>query len=285
MPTPSQPTARRRFTGYEFESNKEHRRDPMTIHFSCTQCGKCCHNLRLPLSLAEASTWLRRGGAIELFCEAIPWPVEPPDTDAQAMHKRRLSFPVMCGALPIRVVVTVVAAFDGACPNLQSNGLCGAYEERPRVCRIYPAEVNPFIPLTPVSKACPPEAWAVDKPVFFADARVTDAATVDVINASRAAALQDAPLKELLCARLGVSRVALANEGFVIYAFERDVMIEALERLERDDRHALPASEWQFVSNRRATVDALLSIEAGYDVPSSLTDTQVRYMEFFPSDL
>jgi Fe-S-cluster containining protein len=257
----------------------------MTIHFSCTQCGKCCHNLRLPLSLAEASAWLQRGGDIELFCEAIPWPDEPPESDAQAMHKRRLSFPVACGALPIRVVVTVVAAFDGACPNLQSDGRCGAYEQRPRVCRIYPAEVNPFIPLTPVSKACPPEAWAADKPVFFADGRVTDAETIEVIQASRSAAAQDAPLKERLCAYLGVSHAALANEGFVIYAFERDVMLKALERLDGNDMSALPASQWQFVSNRRATVDALSSIEAHYAVSSSLTQAHERYMEFFPTDL
>ncbi|APR35044.1 YkgJ family cysteine cluster protein [Paraburkholderia sp. SOS3] len=263
----------------------------MTIHFGCTQCGKCCHNLKLPLSLAEAATWLRRGGDIELFCEAIPWPVEPPDTDAQAMHKRRLSFPVLCGALPIRVVVTVVASFDGACPHLQSDGRCGAYELRPRVCRIYPAEVNPFIPLTPASKACPPEAWSADKPVFLAQERLVDADTLEVINASRLAAAHDAPLKQHLCAYLGVSSAALANEGFVIYAFARDVMLEALERVERlerlggGDAHALPASEWQFVSNRRATVDALASIEAHHAVASSLTEGHVRYMEFFASDL
>jgi Fe-S-cluster containining protein len=263
----------------------------MTIHFSCTQCGKCCHNLRLPLSLAEAATWLRRGGDIELFCEAIPWPGEPPETDTQAMHKRKLSFPTMCGTLPIRVVVTVVAAFDGACPHLQSDGRCGAYEQRPRVCRIYPAEVNPFIPLTPVSKACPPEAWGTDKPVFFADGHIADAQTIEVINASRFAAAHDAPFKQHLCAHLGVSRVALANEGFVIYAFARDVMLEALEalealeRLESDNEHALPVSEWAFVSNRRATVDALSSIEAHYALSSSPMEAHVRYMEFFPSDL
>jgi len=260
----------------------------MTIHFSCTQCGKCCHNLRLPLSLAEAAAWLRRGGDIALFCEAIPWPVEPPDTDAQAMHKRRLSFPVMSGTLPIRVVITVVATFDGACPNLQSDGRCGAYEERPRVCRIYPAEVNPFIPLTPVSKACPPEAWDEAKPVFFTDGRIVDVETTEVIHASRSAAARDALVKQYLCAWLGVSRAALANEGYVVYAFARGVMLEALERvegIERNDMPALPASEWQFVSNRRATVDALSSIEARYAVPSSLTETHVRYMEFFATDL
>jgi Fe-S-cluster containining protein len=257
----------------------------MTIHFSCTQCGKCCHNLRLPLSLAEASAWLRRGGDIELFCEGIPWPVEPPGNDAQAMHKRKLSFPVVSGALPIRVVITVVAAFDGACPNLQPDGQCGIYEARPRVCRIYPAEVNPFILLTPESKACPPEAWSADKPVFFAEGRWAEAETVDTINASRSAAAHDAPLKRHLCAHLGVSTVALANEGFIIYTFARDVLLQALEHVESDDTHALPVPEWQFVSNRRATVDVLSSIEANCALSSSLAQTHVRYMEFFPSDL
>ena len=260
----------------------------MTIHFSCTQCGKCCHDLRLPLSLAEAAAWLRRGGDIALFCEAIPWPVEPPDSDGQAMHKRRLSFPVMCGELPVRVIVTVVATFDGACPNLQADGRCGIYEQRPRVCRIYPAEVNPFIPLTPASKACPPEAWDADKPVYLTEGRIVDTETAEVIHASRAAAAQDAPLKQFLCAHLGVSRAAIANEGFMIYAFERDVMLEALEHLEgleRSETRPLPASEWQFVSNRRATIDVLSSIEANCVAPSSLTEANVRYMEFFPSDL
>jgi hypothetical protein len=121
--------------------------------------------------------------------------------------------------------------------------------------------------------------------VFFAQERLADADTLEVINASRSAAAHDAPLKQHLCAYLGVSSAALANEGFVIYAFARDAMLEALERLERDDAHALPASEWQFVSNRRATVDALASIEANHAVPSSLTEEYVRYMEFFASDL
>jgi Fe-S-cluster containining protein len=257
----------------------------MTIHFSCTQCGKCCHDLRLPLSLAEAALWLRRGGDIELFCEAIPWPVEPPDTDALAMHKRRHSFQAMSGALPIRVIITVVAAFDGACPNLQSDGLCGAYDLRPRVCRIYPAEVNPFIALTPASKACPPEAWTTEKPVFFANGRTVDDETSKVIDASRSAAAHDLPFKRHLCAYLGVSRVSLANEGFVIYAFDRSLMLQALESLESSDARALPVPQWQFVSNRRATVDVLSSIEAGYALSSSPMEPHVRYMEFFPSDL
>jgi hypothetical protein len=30
--------------------------------FNCTACGQCCHNLKLPLGIAEAVDWLRRGG-------------------------------------------------------------------------------------------------------------------------------------------------------------------------------------------------------------------------------
>ncbi|WP_338000302.1 hypothetical protein [Burkholderia gladioli] len=44
----------------------------MTVHFSCTMCGRCCHDLRLPLSIDEALAWLARGGEVQLFCDAIP---------------------------------------------------------------------------------------------------------------------------------------------------------------------------------------------------------------------
>ncbi|MFC0399119.1 YkgJ family cysteine cluster protein [Paraburkholderia rhizosphaerae] len=259
----------------------------MTIHFSCTQCGKCCHNLRLPLSLDEAADWIRRGGDIELFCEAIPWPVEPPQSDAQAAHKRRLSFAAMCGAVPIRVIVTVVAAFDGACPHLLHDGRCGAYGQRPRVCRIYPAEVNPFIHLTPASKACPPDAWTTDKPVFFANGQTLDSETSELISQSRAVAAQDAQLKERLCAYLDVHHMALANEGFAIHKRAPDVMLAALERLKHDRKQVAhgAAATWRFVSNRLSTVDTLVSIGADTAEVSSLPNALVSYIAFFPSDV
>jgi len=257
----------------------------MAIHFGCTQCGACCHNLRLPLSLAESADWIRRGGDVQLFIEAIPWPVEPPDTDAQAAHKRRRSFAAMSGALPIRVIVNTVASFDGACPHLLPDARCGAYLERPRVCRIYPAEINPFVELTPAAKACPPEAWGADMPVFATAGKIVDAETHELIVASRAADAQDAPLKERLCSELGIVRTALANEGFLICSFERDTLLSAIERLTSAGDAPPPAIPWQFVSNRRATVDTLLSIEAGCAVPADLAGSSTRYMEFFATDL
>jgi Fe-S-cluster containining protein len=128
----------------------------MDLNFACTMCGNCCHNLRLPLSVNEAIRWLERGGDVQVFCEAMPWPVEPSTDDGQAQHRRIRSFAAESGELAIRVMVTVVAAFDGACPHLQPDMRCGGYEARPNVCRIYPAEINPFIEPMPTHKACPP---------------------------------------------------------------------------------------------------------------------------------
>src|SRR5471030_1717171 len=73
------------------------------LNFSCVSCGKCCHDLRLPLTWQEAIDWLSRDGTVELLCEALPWPEEPEPSNLQAQHKRRRSFPTMSGNLPIRV--------------------------------------------------------------------------------------------------------------------------------------------------------------------------------------
>ena len=48
----------------------------------------------------------------------------------------------MSGSLPTRVVVILTGAYEGPCPNLQPDMRCGIYEQRPLVCRIYPAEIK-----------------------------------------------------------------------------------------------------------------------------------------------
>ncbi len=48
---------------------------------------------------------------------------------------------------------------DGSMSGLARQDRCGIYEERPLVCRIYPAEISPFITLDPADKVCPPEMW------------------------------------------------------------------------------------------------------------------------------
>src|SRR5271166_6878894 len=57
------------------------------IHFECTRCGKCCRDSRLPLTVAEALTWLEDRHDVQVLCEATPWLEEPSLDDAQGQHR------------------------------------------------------------------------------------------------------------------------------------------------------------------------------------------------------
>lgn len=257
------------------------------IRFDCTMCGRCCHGLRLPLSMAEAVGWLRDGHEVQLFCEAIPWPSEPPADNLPAAHKRRRSFEAMSGTLPIRVIVTLMASFDGPCPNLQADQRCGIYDRRPATCRIYPAEVNPFIALDPRAKLCPPEAWTGETPILEDDGRWANADLAATIVCSRDADAYDAALKRELCALLGCATAALSNEGMVIHSPTRARLMSALDAaLSGDGRGSVDTDiSWQLVTNRRQTLDALREIDARHGLPGSLTATGVAYRGYFDSDL
>jgi Fe-S-cluster containining protein len=251
----------------------------MDVHFDCTMCGKCCHGLKLPLSIDEAITWVTRSGEVQILCEAIPWPEEPPADDLQAQRKRRRSFAAASGDLPIRVIVTLAASFDGACPHLGADFRCGNYELRPRVCRIYPAEVNPFVELMPQGKACPPEAWSEDKPLLMKANRLVDAQTQVLIDESRAADVGDVGRKAFLCAELGVDSTSLANEGFAIYSPERGRMLAALQRAVLVGDSDVPLSQWTLVSNRSLSVETLAEIGA-VGVLASVPSEGFSYLGF-----
>ena len=184
------------------------------INFECVMCGGCCRDLRLPVTLSEARKWLERGGQVDVLCEATPWPVEPDSTSAFAAYRRKRTFAASSGTLPIRVAVTVAASFTGACPNLGDDMRCGIYEERPLVCRVYPAEINPFIRLNHEHKLCPPDAWQVSTP-FAIDGVLLDSATRAAIEQSR----RDG--------RITVGRDTVADGA--------DVMIDAEDFLNDDD--------------------------------------------------
>ncbi|PQV49299.1 YkgJ family cysteine cluster protein [Paraburkholderia sp. BL21I4N1] len=254
------------------------------INFECTACGKCCHDLRLPLTLAEATAWLARGGQMELLCEAIPWPVEPEADNEQAAYKKARSAATMSGSLPVRVSVLLVAAFAGACPNLGSDMRCRIYEERPLVCRIYPAEINPFVALAPESKACPPDAW--QHTPLQRHGVLVDETTRELIGESRRTSELEAALRVQLCLALGLNEAALANEGFVIYAPDSDALRAALQQV-----RATPANEtlaaatpWTFVSNRAVTVETLLSVGAAGRLNEPTADAHFRYHGYFPAE-
>ncbi|WP_414440128.1 YkgJ family cysteine cluster protein [Burkholderia sp. 22PA0106] len=241
------------------------------IPFHCTSCGNCCHDLRLPVTPAEARTWLERGGRVDILCEAVPWLAEPEPDNAFGHYKRDRSFAAASGSLPIRVDMTLAASFSGPCPNLDDAMRCTAYEIRPMVCRVYPAEMNPFIPLVPANKGCPPEAWASTQPLI-AGGVIVEASAREAAERSRVEQARAAPAKRAICEALGIGQASVSNEGFLILSPEPARLLDVL--------HALPAdmiepgepneatvdtpssTDWTLVTNRQQTVDALAQVGA-----------------------
>jgi len=213
--------------------------------------------MKIPLSVAEAVKWLNRGHQVQLICEASPWPKDSNDEDPRAEHFKRRSFAVMSGSMHARVVAVLVANIAGACPNLSADMLCGIYDDRPLVCRIYPAEVNPLLALNPEKKLCPPEAWTTDKPPFQCNGNVISAGLVRDIETLRQADALDANLKSRLCVALNVADTGLVHEAVLVYSPAPDELLAALT-LARDgnDVESMPA-QWRFVSDRTETIEDL----------------------------
>jgi Fe-S-cluster containining protein len=228
----------------------------MDIHFNCTRCGKCCRDTKVPLTVAEAINWLERGDEVQLLCEASPWP-ETLDSEPRAAHFKRRSFAVTSGSMPTRVVVMLVANVVGACPNLLADNRCGIYGDRPLVCRIYPAEINPFVALEPGNKACPPEAWSRDLPVFQRGGTLMDDVIRQDVEMSRAADVRDADLKSRLCRALNVADTALVHEAVLVYSPTAKTLLSALSTAIAADARQQPAAQWRFVSDRPETVENL----------------------------
>ncbi|WP_240655681.1 YkgJ family cysteine cluster protein [Paraburkholderia phosphatilytica] len=254
--------------------------DDTDIDFHCTMCGKCCHNLRLPLTVGEAIAWLERGDDVDVLCEALPWPVEPDASNAEAIYRRQRSSPTTSGSLPTRIQIVLAASFAGPCPNLGEGNVCGIYDDRPLVCRIYPAEMNPFVRLAPEHKACPPDAW--QGAPLTRGGRIVDAAMVELIERSQLASRQEIETKMKVCVALGLHEAALANEGFVIHAPERSVLLDALKHSTQSTGAMSSANgDWTYVSNRMKTVNALKSVGAT-SVFADTFDTEAhQYLGFF----
>jgi Fe-S-cluster containining protein len=231
----------------------------MDIHFNCTQCGKCCQDLKLPLTVSEAIQWLENGHAVQVICDAMPGPQETAADDSRATHRRRRSFSTKSGSLTSNVVVILAANLAGRCPNLGADMKCGLYESRPLVCRIYPAEINPFIQLDPRRKACPPEAWTADQPVIQRGGRITDACIRENIEQSRETDRRNVGIKQRVCAALNIHSAAVADEGFVVHSPDAAALLAELTRAVDNPAGEIPDAQWHFVSNRAESVDSLAS--------------------------
>ncbi|PVZ19534.1 MULTISPECIES: YkgJ family cysteine cluster protein [unclassified Pseudomonas] len=194
------------------------------IRFTCVGCGSCCRGRFVPLTVAEARLWLERGHPVALLLEAFDesaWPAGAAEFD---YHLQR-SAPVECASAPLNVIAILAANVIPQCPNLGVDNRCGIYHERPLVCRIYPAEINPFISMTPQAKDCPPESWGQG------DLLGSDRELTQLILQSRQADRDDARLKVQWCEALGITVAAWKGNGFAIYRPAVADMLAAFEGL------------------------------------------------------
>jgi Fe-S-cluster containining protein len=208
------------------------------LRFACTGCGKCCTGHHVPLTLAEARQWAQAGGQVVVLVEGFvaDGPGMPAD---QREHVLRRSYPVRCGEGELRVSVTFAAFNPGRCRNLDENDLCTIYETRPLVCRIYPAEINPHLPLRPENKDCPAEAW-VQGPQLIHGGQLQDAGLRALIEASRQADREDIAAKVAICQALGITTSALKGNGFTAWLPEMSAFAVVLQTVPADS-----GAEWQ----------------------------------------
>lgn len=215
----------------------------MDTQFSCVGCGKCCTDHHVPLTLSEAIQWAADGGSLIVLTEAFMadgYGVPP----EQLTHATRRSQLVETGSAHAYVAITFAAYNAGRCRNLDAQDLCRIYERRPLVCRIYPMEINPHIPLRPEAKDCPPEAWTQGPELIVGNALV-DHQLMVLIEQSRQADRDDIARKEVICAKLGIRTTALKGNGFVAYLPDMNAFIDAAEQTDHGVMTS-PENGWSF---------------------------------------
>lgn len=250
----------------------------MDLHFECTQCGRCCHDLRLTLSVAEACAWAGRGHQVDLLTEAWPWPDDGPADDAVMAWRKATSFAVRIGDVPFRINLRLVARHEGACPHLLPDMRCGNYEARPRICRIYPLESRPFEAVEPARRKCPPEAWHDDLPVLERDGEPSDSATRVVLAAHRQAMMEDVPLKARLASALGFAETAFAGEGLAVCEVAPLALLTAVEEVSCGLWDV--TRDWAMVTNRTSTAQML----ADLDCPVRLVSAGPAFLPAFADE-
>ncbi|WP_286785201.1 MULTISPECIES: YkgJ family cysteine cluster protein [Pseudomonas] len=228
----------------------------MTTRFSCAGCGKCCQDHHVPLTLDEARQWAEDGGVLIVLVEGFL------DGDrrlpaAQREHAQRRSLAVRCGSVDAHVSVTFAAYNVGACRNLGADMRCAIYDRRPLVCRIYPMEINPHIPLRTALKECPSEAWE-EGPVLIHGGHLVDLQLAELIERSRQADRDEIADKVAICSLLGIRTMALKGDGFAAYLPDMRAFQQACERVRRDGLAAQAGeTSWLFHAPDQALVAQL----------------------------
>ena len=188
----------------------------------------------------------------------------------QREHAERRSLRVHSGDCIAHVAITFAAYNVGACRNLDEDNLCRIYERRPLVCRIYPMEINPHIPLDPGVKECPPESWEKG-PDLIIGGKLVDAPLADLIERSRQADRDDIRSKNAMCGLLGIRTSALKGDGFTAYLPDMAAFAEAIERVAQNTLDEA-GDEWRFHVSGEDIAGQVL--EAGARVA---TETPMNY--------
>lgn len=215
----------------------------MNTTFSCVGCGKCCNDHHVPLTLTEARMWAADGGQVIVLVEGflgngLGLPVQ------QREHAERRSVVVQSGATDACVAITFAAYNVGPCRNLDEDNLCRIYERRPLVCRIYPMEINPHIPLNKAIKDCPPESWEKGPDLIVGGERV-DQELAGLIQRSRQADRDDIRTKDAICALLGIRTTALKGDGFTAYLPDMTAFATVIDQVTQQPPTG-SGSDWQF---------------------------------------
>ncbi|UZE10982.1 YkgJ family cysteine cluster protein [Pseudomonas sp. B21-053] len=215
----------------------------MNTTFSCVGCGKCCNDHHVPLTLTEARMWANDGGQVIVLVEGflgngLGLPL------LQRDHAERRSVMVRSGATEAYVAITFAAYNVGPCRNLDEDNLCRIYERRPLVCRIYPMEINPHIPLNPAVKECPPESWE-QGPDLIVGGELVDQELLTLIQRSRQADRDEVQTKDAICGLLGIRTTALKGDGFTAYLPEMGAFASVIDQVVAQPLEA-PGGEWLF---------------------------------------
>lgn len=232
-------------------------RGSMAIHFECTQCGKCCHGLRLTLSVDEAIAWAENGDTVQVLTEALPWSDGHAEADAQAEYQRDRSFPATSGEAMIRIAAILVAFHPGPCPHLRSDMRCGNYAARPRICRIYPLESRPFTSLSVERRLCPPEAWTYKHPLLMIGDVIADPEGAEILAEHRQTLFDDVRVVSASCSALGITDAAFANEGLAVHTPKPSALVAALRSAKNAPSTKPRLNNWTVVTNRKLTLAML----------------------------
>ena len=238
----------------------------MNTTFSCVGCGKCCNDHHVPLTLEEARMWANDGGQVIVLVEGflgngLGLPLQ------QREHAERRSAVVRSGESDAYVAITFAAYNAGRCRNLDEDNLCRIYERRPLVCRIYPMEINPHIPLNTAVKECPPESWEKG-PDLIVGGELVNQELAGLIHRSRQADRDEIQTKDAICALLGIRTTALKGDGFTAYLPDMTAFATTLDEV---IGQTLPewGSEWQFHLSGEDVAGQVLA--AGAEVAREMT--------------